>query len=81
MFRQLLNLEEERDEMEGVYEPRAPCCICTRPPTDPRTLPAEEARQRYTIIRKRTRPMDFIDDVFTFLGMTCDVLLNKIYRQ
>ena len=48
---------------------------------DPRVLPAAETRKKYTILRKRTRPMDFIDDVFMFLGMAYDALLNKIYRQ
>jgi len=76
MFKRLLHLDEELDEMEGVYEPRTTCCICTRPPIDPRALPAAEARKRYnTIIRKRTRPDDFLDSFMFWAGM----LLDSVY--
>jgi hypothetical protein len=78
MVREQIGMHEDTPEEQELYEREM---FEKRGYRDPRALPAAEARKRYTIIRKRTRPMDFFDDVFTFVGMAYDTFLDKISRQ
>ncbi len=59
MIYELLGLREESEEDQELYEREM-----RKMPQDPRNFSPTEQRKRCTIIRRRTRSRDLLDDIF-----------------
>lgn len=70
-LQELLGLHEETPEDREAYERFKQ----EEQAKHPRVLPAAQARQTYTIIRKRSRPTD----IFDYFALGINMLLDKIY--